>query len=213
MNTVQHSNRRLNMNRWMAAVAVVALAAGGGPAWAGVKVGEPAPAFTATDTNGQARSLGEFTGKFVVLEWFNNECPFVKKHYGAGNMQKLQADWTGKGVTWLTIASSAPEKQGHMTAAQANEVVKARGARQTALLLDPDGAVGKLYGAKTTPHMFIVDPDGRLIYAGAIDNVASPDPNDIAGANNYVDQALKEATAGKPVSVAETQSYGCSVKY
>ena len=202
------------MHRWMiAAGAAAALMAGGACAWAAATVGEPAPAFTATDADGKARSLDEFKGKYVVLEWFNNECPFVKKHYGSGNMQKLQADWTGRGVIWLTIASSAPEKQGHMTAAQANEVIKERGSRQTALLLDGDGAVGKLYGAKTTPTMFVINPEGRLIYAGAIDSVASPDPDDIQGATNYVQQALQESMAGKPVSVAQTQSYGCFVKY
>ena len=202
------------MKRWIiAAGTIAALAAGGASAWAAAKVGEPAPAFTATDADGTARSLDEFTGKYVVLEWFNNECPFVNKQYGSGNMQKLQAEWTGRGVIWLTIASSAPERQGHMTPTQAKAVIKERGSRQTALLLDGDGAVGRLYGAKTTPHMFVIDPQGRLIYAGAIDNVASPDPADIAGANNYVQQALQESMAGKPVSVAQTQSYGCSVKY
>ncbi len=202
------------MNRWMIAAAAAAVMLGGGaPARADAKVGEPAPAFTATDADGKTRSLDEFKGKYVILEWFNPECPFVKKHYGSGNMQKLQAEWTGRGVAWLTIASSAPDKQGHMTPAQANAVIKERGARQTALLLDGDGAVGRLYGAKTTPHMFVIDPQGRLIYAGAIDNVASPDPDDIKGATNYVQQALQEAMSGKPVSAAQTQSYGCSVKY
>lgn len=201
------------MNRWMlAAGAAAALVAGGAGAWAEAKAGEQAPAFSASDANGQVRSLDEFQGKFVVLEWFNNECPFVRKHYGSGNMQQLQADWTGQGVAWLTIASSAPGKQGYMTPVQAKEIIKDRGSRQTALLLDPDGAVGKLYGAKTTPHMFVIDPQGRVIYAGAIDNVPSPDA-DVESAHNYVEQALEEAMAGKPVSAAQTQSYGCSVKY
>ena len=176
-------------------------------------VGSPAPNFSAKDIEGKTQTLDAWRGRVVVLEWVNPECPFVRKHYGSGNMQRLQADWTGRGVAWLTVASSAPQKQGHMTAEQATEIIQQRGSRQTALLLDSDGAVGKLYGAKSTPHMFIIDPQGRLIYAGAIDSVASPDPADIASATNYVQQALQEATAGKPVSVAETQSYGCSVKY
>lgn len=176
-------------------------------------VGEPAPEFTLTDERGAARSLGEFKGKFVVLEWFNNGCPFVNKHYGSGNLQAIQADATGRGAVWLTIVSSAPGKQGSLTPEQAPAVIAERGAHPTALLLDPNGAVGRLYGAKTTPHLFLVNPEGRVIYAGAIDDRPSTDPADIPGATNYVRQALDEAMAGKPVSVPSTQSYGCSVKY
>ncbi len=199
---------------WWAAVAVALAVAG----WAGMsaaqpQVGQPAPAFTATDAKGQPHALAQYKGKYVVLEWFNNDCPFVKKHYDSGNMQRVQADATGRGAAWLTISSSAEGKQGHLTPEQAEAVVAARGAKQTALLLDGSGAVGQLYGAKTTPHMFIINPEGTLIYAGAIDNQASTDPADVATASNYVQQALNEAMGGKRVSVAETRSYGCSVKY
>jgi len=176
-------------------------------------VGQPAPDFTLPDANGQSQSLSQHKGKYVVLEWFNNECPFVKKHYGSGNMQGLQAAYTAKGVVWLTIASSAPGKQGYMTPEQAQTVIRDRQASQTALLLDPDGAVGHLYGAKTTPHLFVIGPDGTLLYAGAIDDKPSYDQADIPGATNYVAQTLDEAMAGRPVSVSQTTSYGCSVKY
>jgi peroxiredoxin len=176
-------------------------------------VGEPAPDFTLTDTTGQVRSLSELKGTSVVLEWFNNDCPFVRKHYESGNMQWLQAAYTGRGVAWLTIISSAPGKQGHVSPEQANVIITERGSSQTAMLLDPDGHVGRLYGAKTTPHMFIIDPDGTLIYAGAIDDKASTNPADLARATNYVQRALEEALAGAPVSIPETRSYGCSVKY
>ena len=180
--------------------------------WA-AEVGQPAPEFSLTDSVGTSRSLGDFQGTFIVLEWFNNECPFVRKHYDSGNMQRLQAAYTAKGVVWLTVASSALGKQGYMTPEQAQAVIQARNARQTALLLDPDGTVGQRYGAKTTPHLFIINPEGVLIYAGAIDSIASVDQVDIDRAENYVQRALDEALAGQPVSVAETQSYGCSVKY
>ena len=197
---------------WLAAAGIVlGLAA---PASAGPSVGEPAPAFSLTDQNGKTRSLSEFQGKFVVLEWFNNECPFVRKHYDSGNMQGLQASYTGKGAVWLTISSSAPDKQGHIASADAARgIIAGREAHQTALLLDADGTVGQVYGAKTTPHMFVINPKGLLIYKGAIDDQPSPDPADIPGAVNYVQQALDEAMAGHPVTVAETSSYGCSVKY
>ncbi len=178
------------------------------------RVGDAAPDFTLTDSTETERSLSDFTGSFVVLEWFNNDCPFVRKHYGSGNMQRLQATYTGQDVVWLTIASSAPGKQGHIVSPDAAaELIRTWQAKQTALLFDPDGTVGKRYGAKTTPHLFIIDPDGILVYAGAIDDTPSADPADIPGATNYVQQALDEAMAGKPVSVAHTRSYGCSVKY
>ena len=176
-------------------------------------IGAPAPAFTLPDANGASRSLSEFAGKFVVLEWFNNSCPFVGKHYNSGNMQQLQADATGKGVIWLTIVSSAPGKQGHLSPEEARAVVQERRSHHTALLLDSDGSVGRRYGAKTTPHLFIVNPQGQLIYKGAIDDRPSTDVTDIPNAKNYVQQALNEAMAGQPVSIPETPSYGCSVKY
>ena len=183
------------------------------PSWADAVVGETAPAFTLTDTNGQPQSLSDFADRFVVLEWFNKDCPFVRKHYDSGNMQRLQETYTGRGVVWLSITSSAPGRQGHITAEEGSAVLAQRQAHPTALLLDPDGTVGHLYGAKTTPHLFIIQPGGTLIYAGAIDDTPSINAADVATATNYVAQALDEAMAGKPVSVPSTKSYGCSVKY
>jgi peroxiredoxin len=176
------------------------------------KIGEPAPLFSATDSAGKNVALADFKGKFVVLEWTNNECPFVRKHY-SGNMQAQQKEFTAKGVVWLSVISSAPGKQGHVDGAQANELTKSRGAAPTAVLLDEKGEVGHLYGAKTTPHMFIVDPAGKLIYAGGIDSIASADVEDIPKATQHVRVALNEALSGKPVSQALTPQYGCSVKY
>ena len=189
------------------------LAAVAGRASAAAVVGQPAPAFTATDSNGKGQSLAEYKGKFVVLEWNNNECPFVGKHYGSGNMQSLQKTYTGKGVVWLTINSSAPGKEGNVDAAQANAIVKQRGAAPSAYVLDPKGDIGRAYGAKTTPHMFVIDPQGRIVYAGGIDDKPSTDLADVKTARNYVKDALDEAMAGKPVSVSVSQPYGCAVKY
>ena len=180
---------------------------------ASAALGQAAPDFTLTDASGAQRSLAEFRGKTVVLEWVNPECPFVKKHYGSGNMQALQTQYAGQGVAWLSINSSAPGKQGHLTGETGQAFLSEAHAAPTALLLDPDGQMGRLYGAKTTPHMFIVNADGVLVYAGAIDDTPSADPNDIPTAINYVAKALDEILAGAPVSVAQTQSYGCSVKY
>jgi peroxiredoxin len=199
----------------LAASALVALAvlALPGRAAANAAVGQPAPAFTLTDTNGQQRSLADYSGKYVVLEWVNHDCPFVKKHYGSGNMQRLQAKYVGEGVVWLSINSSAPGKQGNYPPAKWNELTTAAKASPTAVLLDPDGTVGRAYGAKTTPHMYVIDPQGTLVYAGGIDDKPSTDPDDVAGARNYVDAALSEALAGKPIAVASSTPYGCSVKY
>lgn len=177
-----------------------------------VKTGQHAPDFTIADVAGHQRSLAEFQGRFVVLEWFNPECPFSKKHY-QGNMQRLQRTWTSRGVVWLSIDSSAPGKQGHLTPEQAKTFIASGHVTSTAMLLDPDGTVGRLYGAKTTPHLFIVNPSGVLIYAGAIDDRPSADPADIPRATNYVEQVLDEALAGRAVSIDETKPYGCSVKY
>ncbi len=177
------------------------------------RVGQPAPAFTATDSNGHQHSLTNYKGKFVVLEWHNQGCPYVGKHYGSGNMQKLQKYWTGKGVIWLTVISSAPGEQGYVTAPQENDYVKKMNAAPTAVLLDPKGELGHLYGAKTTPHMFVINPQGQLIYDGAIDDKPTTDQSDIAGATNYVTAALEQAVVGKPVAVATSRPYGCSVKY
>ena len=177
------------------------------------KVGEPAPAFSATDSKGKALTLGDYKGKYVVLEWTNADCPFVKKHYGSGNMQSTQKAAVDQGAVWLSVISSAPGKQGHVDGAQANALTAARSAAPTQVLLDPKGELGRLYEAKTTPHIFIINPEGKLIYAGAIDDTPSADTADIAGAKNYVKTALAEAKAGKPVTDAVTQPYGCSVKY
>ncbi len=174
---------------------------------------QPAPDFTLQDIAGKSRALKEFRGKFVVLEWTNYDCPFVKKHYSGGNMQALQKSYTGKGVVWLSINTSAPGKQGSYPAAEWAAKAKERGAASTAILLDPDGTVGRAYAAKTTPHMFIINPEGKLIYAGAIDDKPTADAADIATSKNYVKAALDEALAGKPVTVATSKAYGCSVKY
>ena len=176
-------------------------------------VGSNAPDFSLTDSTGKTQSLADFKGKYVVLEWFNPECPFVKKHYGSGNMQKLQEEFTGKGVTWLTIDSSAPGTEGNISADQAEKIRTAWKTHQTALLLDPDGKAGRAYGAKNTPHMFIINPEGKVIYEGAIDSKATPNPADIPVSTNYVKSALDESLAGKPVSNPSTRPYGCSVKY
>jgi peroxiredoxin len=177
------------------------------------RVGTAAPDFTATDIKGQPRRLSEFKGKTVVLEWHNQGCPYVKKHYDTGNMQSLQKEVTGQGAVWLTVISSAPGKQGHVTSEEEAAYLKEKQAAPTTVLLDADGKVGRLYGAKTTPHMFIVDPAGVLVYAGAIDDKPTTDTADVAGAKNFVRAAYQEVKAGKPVSVATTAAYGCSVKY
>jgi len=178
-----------------------------------VKVGESAPDFTGTDSNGKTHKLSEYKGKYVVLEWTNQGCPYTKKHYESGNMEKLQKDWTGKGVVWLTMLSSAPGNQGYVTADQENEYLNRNHAAPTAAILDASGTIGHLYGAKTTPHMFVIDPRGKLIYDGAIDNKPTPDASDIPSATNYVSSALEESMAGKQVSVPTSRPYGCSVKY
>jgi peroxiredoxin len=178
-----------------------------------VRVGDSAPDFTGSDTHGQAHKLSDYRGKFVVLEWTNNGCPYTRKHYESGNMQALQKEWTSKGVVWLTILSSAPGEQGFMTAEDENSYIAKVHADPTAALLDPKGTIGREYSAKTTPHMFVIDPSGRLIYQGAIDDHATPDPQDIHASKNYVSEALTEAMAGKPVATASTRPYGCSVKY
>ena len=197
------------------AIAVAALAAAVSlpSAEASAVVGQPAPELSATDTSGGTQSLSAYKGKFVVLEWVNFECPFVGKHYGSGHMQKLQKDYTGKGVVWLSINSSAKGQQGYYASDKVNALIKEKGAAPTAYLLDTAGTVGRAYGARTTPHMFIVDPKGTLIYAGGIDDTPSTDQADIATAKNFVSLALDEALAGKPVTTASSQAYGCSVKY
>ena len=183
------------------------------PTYAAVEPGDTAPEFNLKDSKDNFQKLSTYTGKFVVLEWMNPECPFVKKHYSAGNMQKLQKEFTSKGVMWLSIISSAPGKQGYCTGPQAEANRKDQKAYPTAILLDPSGDVGQKYGAKTTPHIFILNPEGKVIYAGAIDSLRSTNPADCAKADNYVREALDAAMAGKPVPHPSTQPYGCGVKY
>ncbi|HNV85441.1 MAG TPA: thioredoxin family protein [Candidatus Omnitrophota bacterium] len=179
----------------------------------GVVTGNPAPDFTLKDTQGKTHSLEGVKGKFVVLEWTNYDCPFVKKYYGSGRMQELQKTCTGRGVIWFLICSSAPGKQGNYPPETWNKMAAEKGAVPTAILPDPDGRVGRAYGAKATPHMFVINPDGILVYQGAIDSIPSTDPADIPKAENYVEAALFEAMNGRPVSKPSTQAYGCSVKY
>lgn len=177
------------------------------------KVGDKAPDFSVTDSNGKTHTLADFKGKWVVLEWHNQGCPYVKKHYGSGHMQKLQKEWTAKGVVWLTVISSAKGQQGYVTPEQANAYLAEQKAAPSAVLLDPMGTMGMAYAAKTTPHMYVISPDGVLLYNGAIDDKPTTDVADVPGATNYLNAALNEAMAGKAVSMPATKPYGCSVKY
>ena len=174
---------------------------------------QPAPSFTATDSQGKTRQLSDFKGRYVVLEWHNQGCPFVKKHYDSGNMQRLQKELTGRGAIWLSVISSAPGKQGYVSREDEEVYLFATHATPTAVLFDSDGTIGRAYGAKTTPHMFVINPAGTLVYAGGIDDIRSADAGDIAKANNLVKAALADVKAGRPVAKATSQPYGCSVKY
>lgn len=176
-------------------------------------VGKAAPEFKAVDTYGKPHSLSQYRGKWVVLEWVNYDCPYVRKHYGNNVMQALQKKYAAKGVVWLSIVSSAPGNQGHYPNAEMNAMTKERGAAPHALLIDESGAVGHLYDARTTPHMFVVNPKGNIVYMGGIDDKPSTRASDFKDARPHVDIALQEAMAGKPVSVPTSQPYGCSVKY
>jgi hypothetical protein len=196
-----------------AAVALGATLLMGSGAHAAPAVGQKAPDFVATDTSGKAHKLSDFAGKFVVLEWTNPGCPFVQKHYNSGNMPATQKAATGKGVVWLSINSTERGASDYLQPAALENWMKERAAAPTATLMDPDGAVGQAYGARTTPHMFIIDPKGVLVYAGGIDSIPSSRQEDIKSATNYVNQALTEAFGGKPISAATTRAYGCSVKY
>lgn len=176
--------------------------------------GAPAPAFSnVKDINGKSHNLADYKGKTVVLEWVNYDCPFVKKHYSSNNMQDLQRKYTAKGIVWLSVNSSAPGKEGNYSIAEWKQKSAERKVAANAILLDPSGKVGKAYGAKTTPHMYIIDGAGVLQYQGAIDSTRSTDAADIKTSQNYVATALDELAAGKPVSTKETKAYGCSVKY
>ena len=176
-------------------------------------VGQPAPNFTLNGADAKTHSLSDFKGKYVVLEWTNPDCPFVHKFYDSGTMQALQKQWTGKGVIWLRINSSATGHEGYQDAAALAAYEKDEHVAATESLLDPDGQTGHAYGARTTPHMFVIDPKGTLVYAGGIDNHPSPEADSLQGATNYVSQALTESMAGQPVSVATAKPYGCGVKY
>src|SRR6185437_2898571 len=178
-----------------------------------LKVGDPAPGFSAVANHGKMQKLAEYKGKYVVLEWHNQGCPYTRKHYESGNMQRLQKKWTDQGVVWFTVISSGPGTQGFVTPSQENEYLEKMHASPTAVLMDITGTLGHLYDAKTTPEMYVISPNGTLIYQGAIDDQPTTDEKDIAGAKNYVDAALSEAMGNKPVTVAATRPYGCSVKY
>lgn len=183
------------------------------PAAAKPEIGNPAPDFTAVDTKGNKVSLADLRGKTVVLEWTNHDCPYVRKHYGAGNMQKLQKDAARDGVVWLTLISSAPGEQGHVSPAQADELTASRDAAPAHVIIDEKGTVGRAYDARVTPHMFVVNPEGALVFMGGIDNRPTADKADIEGATNYVQLALDAVKAGKPVETAVARPYGCSIKY
>lgn len=183
------------------------------PAAVGQQVDEAAPEFTLMASDGNEHSLSDFEGQVVVLEWLNHDCPFVRKFYGAGEMQRLQETYTDEGVVWLSIISSAPGKQGHLSPAGINEAIEEHGSRQTAVLIDEDGDVGRSYNARTTPHMFVIDAEGILRYDGAIDDQPSANPATIEGAENYVVQALDAVLNGNEVALGTTRPYGCSVKY
>ena len=178
-----------------------------------VKTGQTASAFTLSDGNGKTFSLSDYRGKHVVLEWYNKDCPFVRKHYDTKNMQDLQKKYTAKGVVWLTIVSSAKGKEGFLTPETAKATLKRENAAMTAVLVDANGTVGKLYGATATPNMFVINGEQKLVYAGAIDDKPTAEKADVKTAKNYVAQALDESMAGKPVTEAATVAYGCGVKY
>jgi peroxiredoxin len=182
-------------------------------AGAALKIGEPAPGFTGIDTSGKSHALNDFRGKPVILEWTNHDCPYVRKHYSSGNMQQQQQAATGQGAVWLSIISSAPGKQGHVTPAQADALTAERKAAPSAVILDEKGEIGRLYEAKTTPHMYIIDADGKLAYMGGIDSIGSANPADIGKATQYVPAALAQVMNGEPVASSVTRPYGCSVKY
>ena len=191
--------------------AMLLLASGSG--WANATIGQSAPAFTAMDTSGKPVSLADFKGKHVVLEWVNPGCPYVQKHYDSQNMQGTQAEATAKGVVWLAVNSTAADHGDYRAPAALAQWMQGQKAKATSTLMDADGKLGRAYGARSTPHMYIVNPAGTLVYAGAIDSKPTSNPADIASATNHVKVALNESLAGKPISVPSTRAYGCSVKY
>lgn len=197
----------------LAALAVLVAATGQLMASDVATVDAAAPAFTLKDQNGRSRSLSDFKGKTVVLEWVNFGCPFVRKHYDSGNMQKLQGEYTAKGVVWLSVSSSAPGMQGYFASDDLTQRLATEKAAPTAYLIDAEGTVGRTYGAKTTPHICVIDGEGVLVYTGAIDDIASTDVDDVAKAKNYVSASLDALLAGKHVPVKSTRAYGCGIKY
>jgi peroxiredoxin len=180
---------------------------------ASAKVSAPAPSFTLASSAGGSVALGDQRGKLVILEWTNHDCPYVRKHYDTGNMQALQKEATEQGIAWLTIISSAPGTQGHVSASEANELTSSRRAVPTAVLFDPTGTIGKTYGATNTPHMYVIDKTGVLVYMGAIDDQPSTRKSSVQGANNYVRAALQAVAGGQPVKTPFTRAYGCTIKY
>ncbi|WP_376984757.1 redoxin domain-containing protein [Bosea sp. R86505] len=195
------------------ALAGFSLAAAPALAQSAARIGAPAPAFEAVDSDGKTRKLSEFAGKTVILEWTNHDCPYVRKHYTSATMQTLQKDMAKEGVVWLSVISSPVGEQGHVDGARANELTRSRDAAPAAVLLDPNSRMARAYGATTTPHIYIVDPKGTLAYMGAIDDKPSASAASLTGARSYVRQAVAELKAGKPVSEASTKAYGCAVKY
>jgi peroxiredoxin len=194
------------------ALAALLLAAAG-TLHAAPEVGKPAPPFTGIDTNGKTWSLADLAGRPVVLEWTNHDCPYVRKHYDAGNMQALQREAAEQGFVWLSVISSAPGKQGHVSPAEADDLTQRRSAAPAAVLLDPEGTIGRAYAARTTPHMYLIDGEGTLRFMGGIDDRPTSDPADIPGANNHVRAAMADLAVGRAVAQAVTRPYGCSVKY
>ena len=201
------------MKTWIRATAFAAGLVGASVAFAQAVVGQPAPAVSAIDAAGKTVSLADYRGKHVVLEWVNPGCPYVQKHYNSGNMPATQKAAVAKGVAWLTISSTSKDAGDYRPPADLASWIHGKQGAPTATLMDEEGKVGRAYGARTTPHMYLIDPQGRLVYAGAIDSKATANPADIATATNYVTQAIAEVTAGKPVSQATTRAYGCSIKY
>jgi hypothetical protein len=208
-----HPRWRCALGRTFAVLAVAVAGTAQGQPQAPAAVGQPAPAFTAIDLQGKAVQLSDFKGKHVVLEWTNPGCPYVKKHYDGGNLPATQKAAMTKGVVWLSINSTSKSHQDYVTPADLRAWQQAKGAMTTATVMDPDGKVGRAYGAKTTPHLYVIDPAGKLVYAGGIDSIPSSNAADIAKATNYVNQTLGELLAGKAVSQPVTRAYGCSVKY
>jgi peroxiredoxin len=206
-------NKRVFLSAMLSATAFCGIAAFSGAADATAAVGQLAPAFSATDTSGKTVSLADLKGKHVVLEWVNPGCPYVRKHYDSANMQGTQKEATAQGVVWLAVNSTHTGATDYLPPAALGAWMKERGGAPSATLMDAQGKVGRAYGARTTPQMVVIDPQGKIVYTGAIDSKRSANPADVKTATNYVKQALGESLAGKTVSVAATQSYGCSVKY